>query len=541
MPAAAEGTGQTVTVGAGGDFRTIAAALADRRIGDGATEAERDHVVVLDGTYESERVTIGPGKRYVTIRAKNPGKVRIRVKRQLFRATKADHITIADLHCSGGSNFGWFFYCHHIVLDGVRYTGGQHGVRFSSPPNSPRGGGGHSHTVRNCWFVGNGKSPDGGHSGIGIGDTATTSWAQRILVEHCRLSNNGEDGIQPTAPTKHRIGMPTAAYIEIAHCEMKGNGENAVDLKACRYVRVHHNVMTGNGAPGIVVHSPENTGDTTGPHHCAVYSNLIADNGGHGYAQPDGDIQEGTRNLIFNNIVVRNRMGGIWTGSNRLNRGDRIFCNTVVGTTGRGTNGYRGGWGIDVGHDGDNRVTANIVFGNNNPGFRRGAKGVLAGNFTADPGFVSAKEDDYHLAPGSPALARRHSGRIFTAEEVKEYKSVLGEDLPINEFGPTTYQDDAPRTGALVPGALGPPRPKGPRPKEPKPDARKPAAAAPGAEADPASGKDRAGNSKAAQLYRAARQAERAGMGDLARLLYGRLVKEHPDSPLAEQAKDRLK
>jgi len=44
---------------------------------------------------------------------------------------------------------------------------------------------------------------------------------------------------------------------------------------------------------------------------------------------------------------------------------------------------------------------------------------------------------------------------------------------------------------------------------------------------------------KAAELYRAARRAERAGMKDLARTLYERLIEEHPDSPLAEKARKR--
>lgn len=49
------------------------------------------------------------------------------------------------------------------------------------------------------------------------------------------------------------------------------------------------------------------------------------------------------------------------------------------------------------------------------------------------------------------------------------------------------------------------------------------------------------GTAKAAKLYRSARSAERAGMKDLAKTLYERLVKEYPDSPLAEKAQKRLK
>jgi len=45
---------------------------------------------------------------------------------------------------------------------------------------------------------------------------------------------------------------------------------------------------------------------------------------------------------------------------------------------------------------------------------------------------------------------------------------------------------------------------------------------------------------KAAKLYRAARAAERAGMKDLARTMYARLVKEFPDCPLSEKARKKL-
>jgi len=46
---------------------------------------------------------------------------------------------------------------------------------------------------------------------------------------------------------------------------------------------------------------------------------------------------------------------------------------------------------------------------------------------------------------------------------------------------------------------------------------------------------------KAAKLYRSARQAERQGMKPLARRLYEKLMKEYPDSPLAEKARKRLR
>jgi hypothetical protein len=44
----------------------------------------------------------------------------------------------------------------------------------------------------------------------------------------------------------------------------------------------------------------------------------------------------------------------------------------------------------------------------------------------------------------------------------------------------------------------------------------------------------------AERLYRSARQAERAGLGDVARALYAKLAEKHPDSSLAEKARAKL-
>jgi len=70
------------------------------------------------------------------------------------------------------------------------------------------------------------------------------------------------------------------------------------------------------------------------------------------------------------------------------------------------------------------------------------------------------------------------------------------------------------------------------RTEAPKTEAPKPV--------DVAGEKSRTENRKAAKLYRSARDAERRGMKPIARMLYERLVKEYPDSQLAEEAKQRL-
>jgi hypothetical protein len=60
------------------------------------------------------------------------------------------------------------------------------------------------------------------------------------------------------------------------------------------------------------------------------------------------------------------------------------------------------------------------------------------------------------------------------------------------------------------------------------------------AKAAPADGGAAASNARAANLYRDAGLAERAGMNGLARTLYERIVKEHPESEVAANARKRI-
>ena len=57
---------------------------------------------------------------------------------------------------------------------------------------------------------------------------------------------------------------------------------------------------------------------------------------------------------------------------------------------------------------------------------------------------------------------------------------------------------------------------------------------------DEAAEKRKADDAKAAEIYRSARDAERQGMKDLAKQLYGKVVADHPDSGVAASARERL-
>lgn len=469
-------TSQTVSVGLTSDYTSIASALAQSNIGDGTQEAERDTIVIQDGTYSlnSDMATFVDvnNKNFITIRAETMGGVTITSDNILFRWQNSEFVTIQGINITGGAAMGVFFFNNNFILDtcNVENTN-NYGVRFGGDVDKSIGAAGHSHTIVNCKFNNNGDNADGGDHGILIQNTSSTSWTQRTLVSKCELSGNGEDGIQ-TAGARDNSNADEdhiAAYIEIRNCKINNNNENGIDLKASRYIRVHHNEINGNVQAAIVIHSPENSGapDNTGCFKNAIYNNWVADNNSRGIQIGDGDYTRLSYNLIFNNVIIRNRSAGVWAPDGKKVGGDQIFFNTILNTTGSGTSSWEGGWGIPYEEDNlDNPITNNIVFGNNNPGFKAVRTFTKINNlldndgqswpnnhYTTNPKFLDVQNDDYHLASDSPARNLIFTGQILTAEQVQEYKALLGNDLPISVNGPTIDFEDLHRIN--YPGAYG--------------------------------------------------------------------------------------
>ena len=470
-----QAAGRTVTVGPSGDYPSIAAALAQQDIGDGTQESERDTIIVQNGAYPETSPMAAfadvVNENYVTIQPEGVGGVTITPVALLFRWQQSGFVIIRGINVSGGTGMGVFFFNNNFTLDSCNVSNMDNfGVQFGGDALKSTGAAGHSHVISNCKFNNNGHNVDGGDHGILIQNTAAVSWPQKILVDNCELCGNGEDGIQTAGAldNSHADEDHIAAYIEIKNCKINDNGENGIDLKASRYVRVHHNQINGNTAAAIVIHSPENTGlaGNTGSFKNAIYNNWIADNLSRGIQTGDGDYTRLTCNLIFNNVIIRNNSGGIWAAGGKKVGGDKVFNNTVLYTNGDGTaSSWTGGWGVPYEETSlDNYVINNIIFDNANPGFKNiytftkinnvlddDGQAWQDNHYTADPGFIMPSEDDYHLSQDSGVRSFTYTGQILTPEQLSEYKTLLGDDLPVTENGAAIDLDDA--VSLYFPGA----------------------------------------------------------------------------------------
>jgi len=124
-----------------------------------------------------------------------------------------------------------------------------------------------------------------------------------------------------------------------------------------------------------------------------------------------------------------------------------------------------GGWGIPYEETIlDNQVIGNIVYNNANPGFKNICTFTKINNlldndgqnwaynyYTDAPCFIMPDKDDYHLSPDSDVRKLIYSGQILTPGQVTDYKTLMGDDLPISENGATVDFDD--RIRLFFPGA----------------------------------------------------------------------------------------
>jgi len=149
---------------------------------------------------------------------------------------------------------------------------------------------------------------------------------------------------------------------------------------------------------------------------------------------------------------------------------------------------------------------------------------------TKDDGAVAIALDQCRIAPGGGN--QPHTNSIETKKTPHTVTVTAGGKTATATVEMTKKRFLEFRGGALVEYTPAKPAAK---------SAGKASAKKTGTRARPAPGGNGNGAAKAAKLYRSARSAERSGMKGLARTLYGRLVKEYPDSPLAEKARAKLK
>jgi len=150
--------------------------------------------------------------------------------------------------------------------------------------------------------------------------------------------------------------------------------------------------------------------------------------------------------------------------------------------------------------------------------------------FVADPQYVDADRGDLMPKAGSPLV---NKGVVIKGinDDLPDGRPDLGAfELGVSRWDRDPRFPAAPTKEAVL--GVDPSAKPAAKPTEKKPD--------PAVTASPAEAEEKKVDPKAAQLFRAARQAERSGMKEMAKVLYERLVKEYPDSPLAEEAKKKL-
>lgn len=180
--------------------------------------------------------------------------------------------------------------------------------------------------------------------------------------------------------------------IEVKHCRVHDNGEEGIDVKYTENARIsiHDNVSSNNSSPNVYVDSASGV---------EIYNNVASgtkNNPKAGIALAVEDYSE-TRKLdnvkVYNNVSYGNSQAGlsIWVESTGVISNVQIINNTFYG------NAKGALWFGAPTYAGVNILRNNIYAEGN---FTHTAF-TSDHNFAGDPGFVNPRAGDFHLKPGS--------------------------------------------------------------------------------------------------------------------------------------------
>jgi len=365
------------------------------------------------------------------------------------------------------------------------------------------------------------------HDGIMGGDTPKSG---DILIEYCEFHHNG-DGIYAHQMYLASWRPKATATVQFNYIHDRSGGS---DLKS----RMPRNLVRYNWFDGGALDFPDTDRGPRIVEWTRLIGNVIAGQGrGNRYlfAHVGSDQARSPGNnatfTFVNNLFITDGDNTRAVHSHGLVKEVQLYNNIFVRTGGES-------FGAVVGVGGDRRLKTRLgaVTGSSNwvlegvndvapesnvPEFEVKLERTLRGK---SPGLVDLAGGDYRLRPGSPCLRTGSAEAPFLPEFEPPVRKRLqvgsakkrarGKTIDLGPFEATVHEQAASRDEKPARGGA----------------AASPPAADAGPKVDP----------KAAKLYRSARNAERQGMKDLAKLLYGRLVKEHSDDPLAEKAREKL-
>ena len=350
VPCEANG-GQTLTVGAGGQYPTISAAAGAAQAGD--------LVLISGGTY-NERLEVpnsGADGRYISICGK-PGEQVIITggggDRGQIGVTGKSYINFSNLVVSNAPNFGV-------------YADGSSNLAFQN-------------------FSING-SQDGG---------LVILASSNILVDGCEIQGTNARG---TSASHEALSIAEgSSNFEIKNCQVHDNGEEGIDAKynANANGKIYNNTVWNNRGPniyvdsavGVEVYNNISYGATEGS-KAGITIAAETSYGGANNPRRAADIR------IYNNVLYGNAGGGIdfWTESGGTISNVSVFNNTIADNDKAAIRVSTGAL------SGNNPVFNNILIGG------AGGNGLQMGNnFTGNAMFVNPGGGDYKLQAGSPAI-----------------------------------------------------------------------------------------------------------------------------------------
>ncbi|SDZ43267.1 Nitrous oxidase accessory protein NosD, contains tandem CASH domains [Amycolatopsis xylanica] len=341
-------SGRTLTVGPGGQYSTVQAAADAARPGD--------NVSIAAGTYPGGltlKQSGAPGK-YITFYGQG-GTAVIQGKDGLALGDRS-WLRFTNVTVSGSSRFGVYAYqAHDLVFQKFGIDGSQDG-------------------------------------GLVLLDTANA------VIDGCDIRGTNARG---TSADHEAMSLGEGSRdIEVKHCRVHDNGEEGIDVKYTENARIsiHDNVSSNNRGPNIYVDSSSGV---------EIYNNVASgtkNNTKAGIALAVEDYSE-SRKLdnvkVYNNVSYGNSQAGlsIWVESTGVISNVRIINNTFYG------NAQGAMWFGGDEYAGVNVLRNNIYAEGNftHPAF------TSDHNVAGDPGFVDPRAGDFHLRPGSAKAVDRGS------------------------------------------------------------------------------------------------------------------------------------